>query len=183
MKYSSNPDRESRERVSMVTPGRPHFWGRTLAAALLGLHWNPTDIASAPTTRARRTSEPARVVARSEVPLGGMVTGLLESYIRVLKSADPQVERRGAQVFSVQFADPEMQQSQVRRGHMIVNHADGDRTFVPSTSAVPASVADEVAGYVEVARRYEPPDARYLINHRGHLVFVKPEEWRFVTAT
>ncbi len=41
---------------------------------------------------------------------------------------------------------------------------------------------EQVAGYVEMARGYEPEDARYLMNHRGHFVFVKPEERRFVTA-
>jgi 5,10-methylenetetrahydromethanopterin reductase len=33
-----------------------------------------------------------------------------------------------------------------------------------------------------LARTFEPVDARYLQNHRGHLLFVKPEEKRFVTA-
>ena len=33
-----------------------------------------------------------------------------------------------------------------------------------------------------MARRYEPPDARYLTNHRGHFVLVKPEERKFVSA-
>ncbi|MFT5510294.1 MAG: 5,10-methylenetetrahydromethanopterin reductase [Hyphomicrobiaceae bacterium] len=33
-----------------------------------------------------------------------------------------------------------------------------------------------------MAERYEPADARYLMNHRGHLMFVKPEERDFVTA-
>ena len=31
-------------------------------------------------------------------------------------------------------------------------------------------------GYIEMARGFQPPDARYLMNHRGHFVFVKPEE-------
>ena len=43
-------------------------------------------------------------------------------------------------------------------------------------------IAEAIAGYVEMARGFEPPDARYLFNHRGHFVFVKPEEKRFVTA-
>jgi 5,10-methylenetetrahydromethanopterin reductase len=43
-------------------------------------------------------------------------------------------------------------------------------------------IADEVSGYVEMARGFEPPDARYLFNHRGHFVFVKPEERKFVSA-
>jgi 5,10-methylenetetrahydromethanopterin reductase len=29
---------------------------------------------------------------------------------------------------------------------------------------------------------YQPPDARYLTNHRGHLMFVKPEEAHLCTA-
>jgi 5,10-methylenetetrahydromethanopterin reductase len=43
-------------------------------------------------------------------------------------------------------------------------------------------IAEAIAGYVEMARQFEPRDARYLQNHRGHFVFVKPEERRFVTA-
>jgi hypothetical protein len=61
--------------------------------------------------------------------------------------------------------------------------ADEALAGLPNTSAVPTSVVHEVAGYVEAARGFEPPDARYLINHRGHLVFVKLEKRRFVTAT
>jgi 5,10-methylenetetrahydromethanopterin reductase len=37
-------------------------------------------------------------------------------------------------------------------------------------------------GYVDLARDFEPKDAPYLQNHRGHLMFVKPEEKRFVSA-
>src|SRR5271169_1277189 len=51
-----------------------------------------------------------------------------------------------------------------------------------NTSPVSQEVAAEIAGYVEMARLYEPSDARYLTNHRGHFVFVKPEEQKFVTA-
>ncbi|MGA8400230.1 MAG: hypothetical protein WB697_10100, partial [Stellaceae bacterium] len=36
--------------------------------------------------------------------------------------------------------------------------------------------------YVETARGFRPQGAHYLENHRGHLMFVKPEERRFVTA-
>ena len=43
-------------------------------------------------------------------------------------------------------------------------------------------IRDEVEGYVEMARRFEPADARYLFNYRGHFVFVKPEERQFITA-
>ena len=60
--------------------------------------------------------------------------------------------------------------------------ADEVLTGLPNTSKISAGVAETVAGYVELARTFEPTDARYLLNHRGHLLFVKPEERRFVTA-
>jgi alkanesulfonate monooxygenase SsuD/methylene tetrahydromethanopterin reductase-like flavin-dependent oxidoreductase (luciferase family) len=60
--------------------------------------------------------------------------------------------------------------------------ADLDIEGWQNTSSVPAAVADNVNGYVAMARGYQPPDARYLMNHRGHFVFVKPEERRFIDA-
>jgi 5,10-methylenetetrahydromethanopterin reductase len=60
--------------------------------------------------------------------------------------------------------------------------ADEALAGLPNTSAVPPAVAEAVAGYVALARRFEPADAPYLMNHRGHLMFVKPEERPFVTA-
>jgi 5,10-methylenetetrahydromethanopterin reductase len=60
--------------------------------------------------------------------------------------------------------------------------ADLDMEGWQNTSPVPSSVQEQVDGYVAMAREFEPPDARYLNNHRGHFVFVKPEERKFVTA-
>lgn len=60
--------------------------------------------------------------------------------------------------------------------------ADLDMEGWQNTSEVPPGVADSVAGYLEVARAFQPPDARYLMNHRGHFLFVKPEERRFITG-
>jgi 5,10-methylenetetrahydromethanopterin reductase len=42
--------------------------------------------------------------------------------------------------------------------------------------------AEAVEGYVEHARSFEPKDAYYLANHRGHLMFVRPDERPFITA-
>jgi 5,10-methylenetetrahydromethanopterin reductase len=39
-----------------------------------------------------------------------------------------------------------------------------------------------VDAYREIYLRYEPEDARYLSNHRGHLIFVKEEEAQLCTA-
>ncbi len=47
---------------------------------------------------------------------------------------------------------------------------------------MPPAVAETVAGYVELARKFTPQGAHYLENHRGHLMFVKREERRFITA-
>ncbi len=35
---------------------------------------------------------------------------------------------------------------------------------------------DELEAYRKIYAKYEPADARYLSNHRGHLMFVRPEE-------
>ena len=51
-----------------------------------------------------------------------------------------------------------------------------------NTSTTLPSFADSVASYVELAQTFEPADARYLTNHQGHLMFVKPEERPFITA-
>ncbi len=53
----------------------------------------------------------------------------------------------------------------------------------PRAAVVLHRAADEaIAGYVEHALKYEPADAKYLENHRGHLMFIKPEERQYVTA-
>ena len=53
--------------------------------------------------------------------------------------------------------------------------------LAPGTS-MPTKARTELEGYIALARTFEPIDARYLQNHRGHLMFVKPEERPFVTA-
>ena len=60
--------------------------------------------------------------------------------------------------------------------------ADVDMEGWINTSPVADSVKATLDGYVEAARRFEPADARYLLNHTGHCLAVKPEEERFVTA-
>ena len=50
----------------------------------------------------------------------------------------------------------------------------------PGTS-MPSKPRAEIDGYVALARGFDPA-TRYLENHRGHLMVVKPEEKPFVTA-
>src|ERR1700733_4068814 len=75
-----------------------------------------------------------------------------------------------------------MAQAGPRAAVLLHRAADVDMMGWKNTSDVPASVQKNIDGYLETARQYEPADARYLMNHRGHFVFVKPEERRFVDA-
>ena len=75
-----------------------------------------------------------------------------------------------------------MAQAGPRAAVLLHRAADAALAGLPNSSDVPAAVADTVAGYVELARSFEPADAPWLENHRGHLMFVKEQERRFVTA-
>jgi len=69
-----------------------------------------------------------------------------------------------------------------RAAVMLHRAADEALSGLPNISPVPASCREAVEGYVALARGFEPKDAPYLENHRGHLMFVKPGERPFVTA-
>jgi 5,10-methylenetetrahydromethanopterin reductase len=60
--------------------------------------------------------------------------------------------------------------------------ADAALAGLPMMAPMPRAVDESVRGYLELARKFTPQGAHYLENHRGHLIFVKPEEGRFVTA-
>jgi 5,10-methylenetetrahydromethanopterin reductase len=69
-----------------------------------------------------------------------------------------------------------------RAAMLLHRAADAALAGLPMMAPMPPAVAESVAGYVELARKFTPQGAHYLENHRGHLMFVKPEERRFVTA-
>jgi 5,10-methylenetetrahydromethanopterin reductase len=75
-----------------------------------------------------------------------------------------------------------MAQAGPRAAMLLHRAADAALMGWPAIASVPPEVADTVAGYVELARQFRPQGAHYLENHRGHLMFVKPEEQPFVTA-
>lgn len=60
--------------------------------------------------------------------------------------------------------------------------ADEALAGLPNRSPIPPELAEPVAGYVELAKTFTPAEAPYLVNHRGHLMAVKPIERPFVTA-
>src|SRR5581483_2425196 len=48
-------------------------------------------------------------------------------------------------------------------------------------AVLPPAIQSLVDDYRRLYEAYEPADARYLALHRGHLIYVRPEEERFVT--
>ena len=81
-------------------------------------------------------------------------------------------------------ADSERAMAQAGPRAAVMLHRAADEALAglaPGTS-MPAKTRPELQGYVAMASRFEPADARYLENHRGHLMVVKPEERPFVTA-
>lgn len=69
-----------------------------------------------------------------------------------------------------------------RAAMLLHRAADAALMGLPPMAAIPDAVAETIAGYVELAKSFRPQGAPYLQNHRGHLMFVKPEERPFVTA-
>jgi len=69
-----------------------------------------------------------------------------------------------------------------RAAVMLHRAADAALAGLAPGTSMPSKARAELEGYVALARTYEPADARYLQNHRGHLMRVRPEERPFVTA-
>ncbi|MBL6455321.1 LLM class flavin-dependent oxidoreductase [Belnapia sp. T6] len=79
-------------------------------------------------------------------------------------------------------SDRAVAQAGPRAAVLLHRAADEVLSGLPNISPVPESCRAAVEGYVALARTFEPKDAPWLQNHRGHLMFVKPEERPFVTA-
>jgi alkanesulfonate monooxygenase SsuD/methylene tetrahydromethanopterin reductase-like flavin-dependent oxidoreductase (luciferase family) len=78
-------------------------------------------------------------------------------------------------------SDRAMAQAGPRAAVILHRAADEAIAGLPNSSGVTPAAADAIHAYVEIAKQFEPGDARYLMNHRGHLLFVKPEERPYVT--
>jgi 5,10-methylenetetrahydromethanopterin reductase len=79
-------------------------------------------------------------------------------------------------------SDRVVAQAGPRAAMLLHRAADQALGGFPAMAAMPPALADTLAAYVETARQFRPQGAHYLENHRGHLMFVKPEERPFVTA-
>jgi 5,10-methylenetetrahydromethanopterin reductase len=69
-----------------------------------------------------------------------------------------------------------------RAAMLLHRAADEALAGMPNATPPVPAIAEIVAKYIELARGFRPQGAHYLDNHRGHLMFVKPEERPFVTA-
>jgi 5,10-methylenetetrahydromethanopterin reductase len=69
-----------------------------------------------------------------------------------------------------------------RAAMLLHRAADTALAGYPTPVAMRPEFAGAVEAYVEHARSFEPKDAYYLSNHRGHLMFVRPDERPFITA-
>ena len=79
-------------------------------------------------------------------------------------------------------SDRAMAQAGPRAAVLLHRAADEALSGLPNTSPVPPELQDAIEGYVALAKTFTPADARYLTNHRGHLMAVKDLERPFVTA-
>jgi 5,10-methylenetetrahydromethanopterin reductase len=69
-----------------------------------------------------------------------------------------------------------------RAAMLLHRAADTALAGYPTPVAMQPAFAAAVEAYVEHAWAFEPKDAYYLANHRGHLMFVRPDERQFITA-
>jgi 5,10-methylenetetrahydromethanopterin reductase len=110
--------------------------------------------------------------------------GRREAAGRTAEPFDAVVLTGGAILAEGEPADSPRAMAQAGPRAAMLLHRAADQALAGLPNATPASpsIADTVAGYVALARRFRPQGAHYLENHRGHLMFVKPEERAFVTA-
>ncbi len=69
-----------------------------------------------------------------------------------------------------------------RTATLLHRAADAALGGYPDPAPLPEQFAGAVAGYVEHAKSFRPQGAHYLHNHRGHLMFVRPDERPFLSA-
>ncbi len=79
-------------------------------------------------------------------------------------------------------ADSPRAKAQAGPAAAIAFHAYAEADELGALFPVPPPLQARFDAYREVYRKYQPADSRYLQNHRGHLMFLRPEEQEFITA-
>lgn len=80
-------------------------------------------------------------------------------------------------------ADSPRAKAQAGPAAAIVFHNNAEQDELGSIGfPTPPQFKAKFDAYREIYRKYEPADARYLCNHRGHLMFLRPEEQEIITG-
>jgi 5,10-methylenetetrahydromethanopterin reductase len=80
-------------------------------------------------------------------------------------------------------SDRALQQAGPRAAVQLHRAVDEVTMGLPNSGKLPDWLADLTQRYIQTAAGFEPEEpARYLVNHRGHLMFVRDEERPFITA-
>ena len=67
-------------------------------------------------------------------------------------------------------------------GAAVVLHNLVEGGFEGGAGSLPPFLAEVLERYREIYQGYAPAEARYLTLHRGHLMFLRPEEEPLITA-
>lgn len=82
----------------------------------------------------------------------------------------------GAVLTGDDAADSERLINQAAPSTASIMHNLADETSLTSGRTPDGSIGELHQAYMQEHEAYEPQDAKYLQNHRGHLMFVRPEE-------
>ena len=83
----------------------------------------------------------------------------------------------GAVLSGDESADAERLMAQAGPSTSVIFHNFADAVGAMGGANMEAGPLSNLLGeYLKIHERYEPADARYLSNHKGHLMYVRPEE-------
>ena len=139
--------------------------GRSLTAKL-GAHW----------ITAMRGAQPA-IAALAEMQKAWQEAG------RDLKALYSTAFGGGCVLAEGEPADSARAKALAGPAAAIVFHNKAEEQELGSIGfPTPPQFKTKFDAYGEIYRKYQPPDARYLSNHRGHLMFLRPEEHDIISA-
>ncbi len=123
----------------------------------------------------------------SDVPAAVQMIGEMQAAWAEAQQAKPLQATAfvlGCMLAEGEPADSERAMAQAGPRACVLLHRAADEALMglQNISPLPESLRAQVEGYVALAKTFQPADAPYLNNHRSHLMAVKPEERRFVTA-
>ena len=88
----------------------------------------------------------------------------------------------GAVLAPGEACDSARAKAQAGPGAAVVLHNLVEGGFEGGAGSLPPFLAEVLERYREIYLSYSPADARYLTLHRGHLMFLRPEEEPLITA-